>query len=50
MFALTARYEVEDGVLVARLDDTLQKTFSPNPDAAGGLDRRVFGGVVGPVD
>jgi hypothetical protein len=50
--ALSARYEVDDGKLVARpyQNDTLQKWFSPNPDAAGSLDRRVLGKVIGRID
>jgi hypothetical protein len=51
-FALSARYVVEDDELVARpyRNDTLQKTFSPNPDAAGELERHVLGRIVGPID
>ena len=51
-FALSARYVVEDGALVARpyRNETLQKTFSPNPDAAGPLFRHVLGRVIGPID
>jgi len=51
-FALSARYEVEDGKVVARpyRNDTLQKTFSPLPDAAGELERRVLGRIIGPID
>ena len=48
-YALSARYEVEDGGLVARpyRNDTLQKTFSPLPDAAGALENRVLGRSIG---
>ena len=50
--ALSAKYSVEDGKVVARphRNDTMQKWFSPNADAAGPLDRRVLGRVVGPLD
>jgi hypothetical protein len=47
--ALSARYEVDGGTVVARPyhNDTLQMWFSPNPDAAGSLSRRVLGRVIG---
>jgi hypothetical protein len=50
-FALSARYEVDGGNVVARpyRNDTVQKEFSPLPDAAGALDRRVRGRVIGPI-
>jgi predicted RNase H-like HicB family nuclease len=51
--AFSARYEVEDGeVVVARpyRNDTLQTWYSPIPDAAGSLDRRVLGRVIGHID
>jgi hypothetical protein len=51
-YALSARYEVEDDDLVARpyRNDTLQKTFSPLPDAAGALEGHVLGRPIGPLD
>jgi len=51
-YALSARYEVEDDGLIARpyRNDTLQKTFSPLPDAAGELEGRVLGRPVESVD
>ncbi|CDM77204.1 hypothetical protein MSS4_01984 [Mycobacterium marinum] len=51
-YALSARYEVEGDGLVARpyRNDTLQKSFSPLPDAAGALEGHVLGRAVGPLD
>jgi hypothetical protein len=51
-YALSARYEVEGDGLVARpyRNDTLQKTFSPLPDAAGALEGHVLGRLVGSLD
>ena len=51
-FALSARYEVDNGNVVARpyRNDTLQKSFSPLPDAAGPVNRRVLGRVIGKID
>lgn len=51
-YALSARYEVEGDDLVARpyRNDTLQKTFSPLPDAAGALEGHVLGRLVGSLD
>ncbi|MBS1691212.1 MAG: hypothetical protein JST91_03205 [Actinobacteria bacterium] len=51
-YALSARYEVEGSVLVARpyRNDTLQKTFSPLPDAAGAMEGHVLGRIVGALD
>jgi hypothetical protein len=50
--ALSARYELEGGDVVARpyRNDTLHTWYSPNTDAAGSLDRRVLGRVIGPID
>jgi hypothetical protein len=49
---LSAKYSVEDGKVVARphRNDTMQMWFSPNADAAGPLERRVLGRVIGRVD
>jgi hypothetical protein len=50
--ALSARYGVDGNTVVARpyRNDSVQKNFSPLPDAAGPLDRRVLGRIVGPID
>lgn len=50
--ALSAKYSLQDGTVVARpyRNDTMQLWFSPNANAAGPLDRRVLGRVVGRVD
>jgi hypothetical protein len=49
---LSARHEVDKGQLVARpfRNDTMHKTFSPNPVAAGPYDRRFLGIVTGRID
>jgi hypothetical protein len=49
--ALSARYEVDNGNLFARphRNDTMQKWFSPLPDAAGSLERCVLGRVIGTI-
>ncbi|WP_409429177.1 hypothetical protein [Mycobacterium sp. SMC-11] len=51
-YALSARYGVEGDGIVARpyRNDTLQKTFSPLPDAAGALEGHVLGRRVGSLD
>jgi hypothetical protein len=43
---------IEDNKIVAHpyRNNTLQKTFSPNSEAAGPFDRRVLGRPVGPID
>ncbi|TXI56463.1 hypothetical protein [Mycolicibacterium mageritense] len=50
-FALSARYFVEDDTVVARpyRNDTLQKTYSPDPGPAGPAPGRVLGRTVGPI-
>lgn len=49
---LSARYAVEGDQVVARpfRNDTMQRNFSPLDDAAGDLERRVLGRVIGPID
>jgi hypothetical protein len=50
--ALSVRYTVEDGTLVARpyRNDTMQMWFSPKPDAAEPHERRVLGRAIGRID
>jgi hypothetical protein len=50
--ALSARYEIDDGNLVARpyRNDSLQKNFSPLPDAAEPFYRHVLGKKIGQID
>lgn len=49
---LSARYEVQGQTVVARpfKNNTVQKNFSPLPNAAGSLAKRVLGRVIGPID
>ncbi len=51
-YALSARYELVGDDLVARpcRNDTLQKTFSPLPDAAGPMEGHVLGRIVGELE
>jgi hypothetical protein len=49
---LSVRQEVEGDRLIARpfRNDTVQKNFSPLPDAAGPLERRVLGRIIGRIE
>lgn len=49
---LSVRHEIEGDRLIARplRNNTVQKNFTPLPDAAGPLQRRVLGRIVGRVE